>query len=174
MKFRVSIFGDELHPIVNDALPPCIINITEYKFYFFIYCVCVCGRSKICILSYLKYMVVTRRLCLDVIRHPPHTHTCRHTHTHTEKLIPKNVAEAHFRPFLYLCLMMYETYLNHLLHRSQGQHNLYGHSQQAARSGVQTPVVITAFLLTVPFQTGLVGQPTFSTMTTRALSPGVK
>jgi len=44
-----------------------------------------------------------------------HAHT--HTHTHREKLVSKNVAEAHFRSFFYLCLMMYEMHLKHLLHR---------------------------------------------------------
>jgi len=68
---------------------------------------------------------------------------------------------------------MYEMNLKHLLHSAQGQHNLYGHSQQAACSGVQTPVVITAFLLSIPFQTGLGDQPTSSTLSIGALSPGV-
>lgn len=130
MKFHVFIFSDELLPNVNDALPPRIINMTEYKFYFL--------------------------------------------YTHTEKLVPKNVAEAHFRSFFYLCLMMYEMHLKHLLHRAQGQHNLYGHSQQAARSGVQSPLVITASLLSIPFQTGLRDQPTSSTLSIRVLFPGVK
>jgi len=99
----------------------------------------------------------------------PHTHT----HTHTLKLVPENVAEEHSRPFC-TCFMMYEMHLKHLLHRYKGQHNMYGPSQQAARSGVQTPVVITAFLLTIPFQTGLGGQQTSTTMSTSALSPEVK
>jgi len=133
VKFHVSIFSDGLHPNVNDTLPPCIVNMTEYKFYIF------------------------------------HTHT----HTHTLKLVPENVAEEHSRPFC-TCFMMYEMHLKHLLHRYKGQHNMYGPSQQAARSGVQTPVVITAFLLTIPFQTGLGGQQTSTTMSTSALSPEVK
>jgi len=68
---------------------------------------------------------------------------------------------------------MYEMHLKYLLRRAQGQHNLYGHSQQAARSRVQTPVEITVFLLSIPFQTGLGDQPTFSTLSIGTLSPGV-
>jgi hypothetical protein len=149
VKFHVPIFSDELVPNENDVLPPCIINMTEYKFY----------------------------ISLSLSHTHTHTHTRARAHTHTcthRKTCTKECCCGTFWAFLYLCLMMYEMHLKHLLHRAQGKHNLYGHSQRAARSEVQTLVVITAFLLSIPFQTGLGDQPTSSPLSTKALSPGVK
>jgi len=82
VKFHVPIFSDELVPNENDVLPPCIINMTEYKFY----------------------------ISLSLSHTHTHTHTRARAHTHTcthRKTCTKECCCGTFWAFLYLCLMMY-------------------------------------------------------------------